>query len=498
MSKPNIVYFVADQMRSDSLHHLGCEASITPNLDGLVEEGVSFENAYCQNPVCVPSRCSFMSGLYCHTTGHRTIHYLQNEDEPNILKEMKNQGYEVIWVGRNDMVPADRDKREYCDAYFDGTHINKVDYVSNNHPTLHPTQDSDEVEPHREPGYYAHFVGKISEEEAHKVHPVKGGGDWDCLADALRYLEEKEKRGDDKPFFLYCTLAFPHPPYGCEDPWFSMIDRSKCEPRRPRACDLDKPSMLKAIATRQNLKDWGDENFIEMRATYLAMVSRFDYQFGLLRDKLKACGFYDNTSIFVFSDHGDYTGDYDIAEKVQNCFEDCITNIPLLVKPAKQFKVEPRISKALVELTDLSATVEEMTGIKTSYVHFGKSLIAALAGSEIHKDAVFCEGGRIHGEYWAMERGHNADSLYWPRLSAQGSEGPEHTKAAMIRMGDMKYVMRLYEKDELYDLKKDPKELVNLIDDEQYESLVNKMKLRLLEWYMETGDIVPNRKDPRW
>ena len=115
-----------------------------------------------------------------------------------------------------------------------------------------------------------------------------------------------------------------------------------------------------------------------------------------------------------------------------------------------------------------------------------------------HKDAVFCEGGRIHGEYWAMERGHNQDSEYWPRLSTQCSEGPEHTKATMIRMGNLKYVMRLYEEDELYDLEKDPKELHNIIEDPSYAEEVQKMKNRMLTWYMETADIVPNRKDPRF
>ena len=86
MNNRNIVCFVADQMRSDALHIHHNEASITPNLDHIIDEGVSFENAYCQNPVCVPSRCSFLTGLYPHTLGHRTMHFLQNEDEPNILK----------------------------------------------------------------------------------------------------------------------------------------------------------------------------------------------------------------------------------------------------------------------------------------------------------------------------------------------------------------------------------------------------------------------------
>ncbi len=495
MDRPNIVYFVADQMRADSLHHLGCEASITPNLDSMINEGVSFENAYCQNPVCVPSRCSFMTGLYPHTTGHRTIHYMQNEGEPNFLRTMKNNGYEVCWVGRNDLIPANIVKSEYCDHYFCGVGKDMVDYASENKPKPHlDTDTSNGKKAHNEPGYYSHFIGKITDEQARKGNSLNGS-DWDCVKEAIEYLNN---RNSDKPFFLYCTLMFPHPPYACEDPWFSSIDRSKCETRRPNANNLDKPSMLKEITTRQNLHDWGDENFIEMRATYLAMVSRFDYQYGMLVDALKVNGYYDNTSIFTFSDHGDYTGDYDIAEKVQNCFEDCIVNVPLIVKPAKQFEVKPRISKALCELVDITATVEEMTGVKCEYVHFGKSLVHELKNEEEHKDAVFSEGGRIHGEYWAMERGHDEDSVYWPRLSAQCMEGPQHTKATMIRMRDYKYVMRLYEKDEFYNLKEDPKELDNRIDDTRYQGDIAKMRNRLLQWYMETCDIVPNRKDPRF
>ena len=501
MKKPNVVYFAADQMRSDSLHHLGNKASQTPNLDAILQDGVSFENAYCQNPVCVPSRCSFLTGLYPHTTGHRTIHYLQNEGEPNFLRTMKENGYEVIWCGRNDVIPADRSKVDFCDRYYSGFGLQDMkDYVSSNHPVPHPTSDTADVPVHTEPGYYAHFRGKLTYEQAHGIgskNPM-AQADWNCIEAALNYLDEKSRSDDERPFFLYVTLSFPHPPYACEDPWYSAIDRSLCQPRRKSALELDKPSMLQIIAQRQNLHNWGDENFIEMRAVYLAMVSRFDHQFGMLIDKLKECGMYDDTSVFVFSDHGDYTGDYDIAEKVQNCFEDPVSKGPLIIKPASMFQVTPRISKALVELTDLTATVEQMTGVKTEYVHFGKSLLPVLAEEKEHRDAVFCEGGRIHGEYWAMERGHNQDSEYWPRLSAQCSEGPEHTKATMIRMGNLKYVMRLYEKDELYDLEKDPDELNNIIDDASYADEVAKMKNRMLLWYMETADIVPNRKDPRF
>ena len=66
--RPTIIIFNPDEMRADSLHHLGNEASHTPNLDDIIKnDAVSFSNAFCQNPVCVPSRCSFMTGLYPHT-----------------------------------------------------------------------------------------------------------------------------------------------------------------------------------------------------------------------------------------------------------------------------------------------------------------------------------------------------------------------------------------------------------------------------------------------
>ncbi len=142
----------------------------------------------------------------------------------------------------------------------------------------------------------------------------------------------------------------------------------------------------------------------------------------------------------------------------------------------------------LAELADLPATWADMAGFELDYTQFGKSLLGAVAGNPIHKDAVFCEGGRIHGEIQAMEGGHGPKSPYWPRLSTQSQEGPEHTKAIMIRMNQYKYVMRLYEQDEFYDLENDPMELVNRIDEPQYQSQIQTMRMRLLQFYIECLD----------
>ncbi|HCN75480.1 sulfatase-like hydrolase/transferase [Pseudolactococcus plantarum] len=494
--KKNIFLFVADQMRNDSLAHMGNPAAITPNLDALVDEGVSFENAYCQNPVCVPSRNSFLTGLYPHVGGHRTMHYLQRDDEPNILKEMKNNGYEVIWIGRNDVVPADRKKTDYCDEYYDGVLDENTRDAENSEvdhgATMNEASKKLQEKMLSGDNYYSFYMGKLPDGEGY------GKTDWNCVEKALDYIDRRSQEKSDKPFFVYCTIAFPHPPYACEDPWYSSIDRHLLPKRRPNIKDVpNKASMLYGINQKQQLDNWTESRFDELRATYLAMVSRFDAQLGLIKDKLKATNLYDDTSLIVFSDHGDYTGDYSITEKVQNCFEDPISNVPLLIKPAKSIAVVPRISKAQVELLDLPTTIAALADFDLSYTQFGKSLLPVLAGQEIHKDAVFCEGGRIHGETQAMELGHGPSSPYWPRLSTQYSEGPEHTKAVMCKMGDYKYIMRLYELDELYYLKEDPMELNNLAVKPEYQEMLQEMKNRVTQFYMETTDFVPNKRDKR-
>ena len=226
------------------------------------------------------------------------------------------------------------------------------------------------------------------------------------------------------------------------------------------------------------------------------LLAQFDCKHSLI-NKLKELDFYDNTSIFAFSDHGDYIGDYDIVETLQNCFEDSLTNVPLIIRPARQFSCVPRTSNAFVELTDISATIMDMCEGEMGCVTYGKSLMHVLAGDEEHADAVFCEGGRPDGDVYAMESGHDdPEDPYWPRLSVQQEEGP-HERATMIRMGHLTYIMRMHGQDELYDLDLDPLETVNQIDDPSYGEPLLKMKLRMLEWYQQTADWIPSRKEIR-
>ena len=305
-----------------------------------------------------------------------------------------------------------------------------------------------------------------------------------------------------QPLCLYLPLESPHPPYGVPEPWFSLTDRAKLPPRIPVPDRAGKPAMLGGIRRGQGLQDWNEERWNELRAAYYGMCARTDRLFGRVVQALRDTGLYGDTAIFVLSDHGDFTGDYGLVEKTQNTFEDCLCRVPFLIKPPGVTPVRARVSDALVELVDFPATVLALAGIEPRHTQFGRSLLPLLAGeTDAHRDAVFCEGGRLRDEFHCMEApslgDHPETSLYWPRLALQAGAGPEHGKAAMCRTRDWKYVRRLYEADELYDLRRDPTELDNRIADPACAGILAELRERLLAWYQETADVVPWDPDRR-
>ncbi len=506
--QPNIVIFNPDQMRADALHHLGNAAAITPNFDAILDDGVSFENAFCQNPVCTPSRCSFLTGWYPHVRGHRTMTHMLHKEDPMLFKSLRDAGY-YVWLNmRNDMLPAQN--KNYYSGYADevmGIKIKqrgisekignkKLMQMFNKQMNKALTQDPSRGTPESDT-YYSFFKGKVKTAGGHGI------GDLDRMSidGALKLIHNRPK---SQPFCVFLGLMAPHPPYGVSDPFFSQIDRSKLPERipAPESWD-DKPAMLKGLADLQHMHTWMEDRWDELRATYLGMVAKIDLQFGQIVQALKDEGIYDETAIFVLSDHGDFTGDYGLVEKNQNTFEDCLTNVPLMVKPPKGWDCKPGKRKSLVELIDFYATVKEIAGFQSNHTHFGKSLVTNIAGGvDSHRDAVFCEGGRLNHESHASEASlhpHLDPSMeYYPRMKLQRTTDGTHTKATMCRTEKFKYVRRFYEKDEFYDLTSDPQELHNKIDEVEYQKIIGDMKERMLTFYQETCDVVPKQTDSRF
>jgi Arylsulfatase A and related enzymes len=484
MNRPNIVIINPDQMRADALSHLGNPASHTRNLDALADEGLSFSQAFCQNPVCTPSRCSFMTGWYPHVAGHRTMTHMLRPHEPALLKYLKQGGYHVWMNARNDLLPAQREGyyRDYCDTYFVPPNAPEPEHPKR--PDWRGDEGGD--------SYYSFFMGEVEPRVDLDRLWVDG---------ACRFIEAYD---EERPFCLFLPLMNPHPVYRVEEPYFSAIDRASLPPRIvPEEGMPGKATMLKSLAQAQRLSRWGEERFDELRATYLGMCDRVDDMVGDVVAALAAKGVYGQTAIFALSDHGDYTGDYGLVEKVQNSFEDCLTRVPFIVRLPDGMRARRGVSDELVELIDLFPTVMELAGLESGHTQFGSSLVPYAMGREIRRrEAAFCEGGFRRGEEHCKEMGPegrlNPKGLYYPRQSLQASDAMYNGKAIMCRTRSYKYVRRLYEGDELYDLASDPRELDNRIADPRYASVLSELKELLLDHYLDSCDAVPFDKDSRF
>jgi len=392
----------------------------------------------------------------------------------------------VWWGGKNDVVPAQHGFEDYCDVKYTPPNDRPMQASPLDSDDWRGTPDSDT--------FYSHYYGKL---EKPPDADYAYDHDWAMVEGAI---EQIKNRPDDQPLCIYLPLLYPHPPYMVEDPWHSTIDRDKIPEPAPVPDWSGKPSILGQLYENSNMQSWTPERWRELRATYYGMCARVDYQFGILVDALREAGIYDDTAIFFFSDHGDYTGDYGLVEKTQNTFEDCLVRVPFVFKPPADVPCEPRVTDAMIELVDFPATVEALAGLEPTHTHFGRSLLPLTAGeTDEGREFVFCEGGRLDREMQSreLESPQHEEFLYWPRLTIQANDHVAHTKAAMIRTERYKYVRRLYEQDELYDLQTDPQELHNRVDDPALAMIRADLVEKLLTFYQETADAVPYEPDVR-
>jgi arylsulfatase A-like enzyme len=258
--------------------------------------------------------------------------------------------------------------------------------------------------------------------------------------------------------------------------------------------------MERALREALGVSLWSEDRFDELRRVYLAMCAKIDDQLGRVISCLKAEGIYDDTAVLFFSDHGDYTGDYGIVEKAQNCFPECLTRIPLIIKPPKSMEIDNGINTNLVELTDICATVAQMAGITVERQNFSRSLVPTMMDKSCsHRLYTACEGGRLPEEAHCSEFSqddYNERDIYSPRQKIQSTNDGAHTKAVMIRTEKYKYIRRLQEDDEFYVLEEG--ENRNYINDQNYAVEIAKHKEYMLEWYMRTCDLVPKKPDDRF
>jgi arylsulfatase A-like enzyme len=476
-SRPNLVWFMPDQQRTDAVGCFGNDVVQTPTIDAVAARGTRFTNAFVQHSVCGPSRVSHMTGWYPHTAGHRTLDNLLKPHEPNLLRLMKDAGYYVAYVGERGDVFAPgvtEDSTTFC-----GNLVNTDPAAMTARWTPKVDQES--------AMFRSFYFGKSGDEPLIDF-------DEAMVQTAIQWIEEAAPK--DQPWFLWIPLIFPHPPFAAEEPWFSMHARADMPARIPNAATelgAGKAGFMAAYRDAYNWHPMTDDDYREIQAVYYGMVSRTDDQLRRVMEAVDRAGQADETGWIYGTDHGEYLGDYGLVEKWPSGLDPQLTQNPLVV--AIPGGAERQVCDAMVEMVDLLPTALELADTEAQHTHFGKSFVHLLEdASGEHRDAAFSEGGFRLGDVDLLEK------PFWI-YEAKGQLQRDRTdlcgKAVCMRTKEWTYVHRLYEQDELYDRADDPYETMNLIGSPEHAAREAVMKDRILDWHLETSDVIPWNADPR-
>ncbi|MBM3216102.1 sulfatase [Candidatus Poribacteria bacterium] len=468
----NFILLNPDELRAESIECYGHPLVQTPGMDRLASLGTRFDQCHIQHTVCTPSRCSFMTGLYASTRGHRTLWHSLRPYEPHLFRYLHEAGYDIRWYGKNDMLVHP----EVGDCITEARGGGRV--------FADPLHEPDDP---RRYTFLSHpFDGAVEEH-----------GDARCYRMAMDFLQSRPK----EPFCVFLPTVLPHPPYGAPEPWHSMYDIRDIPALRPPVDG--KPDFHDLIRRYRRLDELDEGVFRQVNAVYLGMTTFVDRLIGELLDTVEAMGYLENTAIILWSDHGDWAGDFGLVEKWPSALDDTLTRVPLIVVAPDGKR--GHVSRQPVEAFDVMATVLDLAGIEPRHTHFARSLVPLTRGSPADMTrAVFAEGGYdafephcFEGRSVGDQAGRDSSHVYYPKGRQQQDHPLSVCRTTMIRMRDVKLIYRPNGRSELYDLTTDPRELVNRYDDPALARLRHRLTLDLLDWSITRADTTPFDEDPR-
>ena len=473
----NFIYFMPDELRAESVGCYGHPLAPTPNLDALAAQGTRFDQCHVQHSVCTPSRCSLMTGWYPHVRGHRTLWHMLRPDEPNLLRDLRGAGYQVHWYGKNDLLA----QASFADS---------VDVMRRRGASVHGANAFAPDDPRHDSFLYQPYTGALAEH-----------GDYANVHAGIEFLRARPQT----PFVLYLPLTFPHCPYSAPAPWHSRFRAADVPPLRPP--DLpDRPAFHRLIRQYRRLDQLGqaDHDMLmrQIQAVYLGMTAFVDHLLGQLLDTLDESGLADSTTVMVFSDHGDYAGDYGLVEKWPAAGEEVITRVPLVMRTpggaAGHVVAEP------VELFDVMATSLALAGVEAQHTHFARSLVPQLHGAAGDPTrAAFTEGGYARHEPHCFEGTPTHDrispnrDIYTPKRRQQQDHPDSVGRMVTLRTLTQRLIYRPGGDCEFYDLVQDPTELRNRYGDPACRDACAALEARLLRWLVQTSDVTPFEIDTR-
>jgi choline-sulfatase len=466
----NLVLFMPDEMRADSLACYGNPLTRTPNFDRLAREGTRFSNCHVQFPVCGASRCSLLTGWPPSVRGHRRLYYFLRPEEPNLFRYLRQAGYDVFWFGKNDALAAE----SFSASVTRWQDVNEMQALAA-FRSVHSLT----------PGALSMLYSPGGDR--------RQVPDYQCLQNAIEVLERKQS---ERPFCIFLPLLEPHPPYTVPADFHGMY--SPADVPAPVPAGLDgKPAFHRAIRDAYGLAKMSEADYRRLRAVYYGQVSYSDWLLGELMEALERTGRDKDTALFAFSDHGDYAGDYGLIEKWPSGLEDCLTHVPLIARVPGG--AAGTVAEEMVELYDVMATSLELAGTAAAHTHFARSLAPQLGGGKGDAGrAAFAEGGYNVYEPQCFEPAGAGPGPYAAKIGLQTERPEPVSRSAMIRTRTHKLIVRPQGESELYSYADDPEERRNLFyGDRSTAGLQAELQTRLLEHFINTTGIAPFDKDSR-
>ncbi len=450
----NVVLLIADQMRGDALGFLGSPNARTPNLDRLAAHGISFDNYFVNNPVCLPSRKSIFSGLYPHQHGSLTNrHGKPLEITGSMIEYFKRRGYRLGYIGKNH-------------TYQDAALTSSVD-----------TASIRDREPFRA---YNRYVRP--EWHSDIYWPAEDSFAWRNTAEALRFIDGAR---DGNPFFLTVSYFDPHPPYMAPSEYTSRYHSDQM-----RIPAYISPSLLSGrledFCRAMKFDKMRDTDLTEtMRYYYASIEGMVDHQFGRIMTALSTKGLVENTVVLFTSDHGDFMGQHRAVRKAMFLY-DALLHVPMIWH-VPGMGGRGRRTQALAQGIDIFPTLVELTGGKPDGDLPGRSLKPILAGENRSNAsrAIFTSAG--YGE-WPREL------IETNRLSSADPELPLHTlvedasdelqyRQSMTRNRDWKLLLSESRPPELYRMDGGWIERKNLAGDKEYAGIRRDLEMSLTRWW---------------
>jgi iduronate 2-sulfatase len=442
-TSPNVLFIISDDLSAEALSSYGNTQCKTPNIDRLAAAGVQFTRAYSQYPVCGPSRAALMSGLYPPAIGVMDNGASRNftanlGKRPSMAEHFRRNSYHTARVSKiyHMRVPGDItagvDGPDHLASWTERFNCQGPEWMSRG---THAHLTNEKLRRDPDVHYGLGFGGAF--------YVVKGDTDGSEQPDvqaATKAIEIMEGQ-KDTPFFLAVGLVRPHVPLVAPSAFYTPYpsEDMKLAPQTER----DWEDIPKAGISNNSLGSGlrSAESKREVLSAYYASVAFMDAQVGRIVDGLDRLGLRDNTIVVFTSDHGYHLGEHEFWQKM-SLHEESV-RIPLIIDAPGY---APAVTNSLAQQIDLYPTLSALAGLEVPTHCQGKSLTPALndAGAVIH-DAV----------YTCMRDAHLLTTARW----------------SYIRYGNAS--------EELYDLKNDPRQYINLAAEAAFGEKLNAMRKQL-------------------